>query len=263
MIQTIGRMSTEITVHEYEKLDLKGAMAVIGFPSVGLVSSIAANFMVKTMEMKRGASLISEEFPPYAFIHNGQASPPVRIYVGERKCGNSGEQCEKIIVITAEFMPSPGLIKPVVDTLLEWCRSKGVNIIITLEGINMGEDSSENKTLCVATGSQCKSMVTKYNLDEMNEGMVSGISGVLLYEAERLGSDVICLLGPARTDYPDARGAAGLLEIIGDMFPELKLDPGPLYDEAEQIEKRMKEALQSMRQPQTQGSLADQSMIYG
>jgi predicted ATP-grasp superfamily ATP-dependent carboligase len=47
------------------------------------------------------------------------------------------------------------------------------------------------------------------------------------------------------------------------MFPELKLDPGPLYDEAEQIEKRMKEALQSMRGPQTERSLADQSMIYG
>lgn len=103
-------------------------------------------------------------------------------------------------------------------------------------------------------------MLEKYDVKEMQEGMVSGISGVLLYEGERLDMDVICLLGPARLDMPDARGAARLLEIVGKMLPELKLDPEPLHKEAEQIEQEMKAAIDSVKHPKKMG---DESVIYG
>jgi len=254
-------MKSEITIHEYEKTDFPGAIAVIGFPSIGLVSSIAANFMIRSMGLKRVAGVISPDFPPYSLVYRSEPSPPVRIFAGERECNESGEQCEQIVVITAEFMPRPDLIKPLVDVILEWCKSKGIETIITLEGIYTGIDPSEAKALCIATGDRCKAMVEHYGLNEMKDGMVSGISGVLLYEADRLGINVMCLLGPAKINYPDARGAARLLEIIGDMFPELKLDPEPLYNEAEHIERQMKEAMESMRQPEMK-SLADQSIIY-
>jgi predicted ATP-grasp superfamily ATP-dependent carboligase len=72
---------------------------------------------------------------------------------------------------------------------------------------------------------------------------------------------VMCLLGPAKANFPDARGAARLLEIVGKMLPELKLDPEPLYREAEQIEQQMKNSIEGIQQsrPLSDGS----SMIYG
>jgi uncharacterized protein len=255
-------MSANIVLHEYTDKDFRGAIALVGFPSVGLISSIASSFVVKTLKLERVASMISPDFPPYTLVYEGIPSPPVRIYAGERMCNEEGEQCEQIVVITAEFMPKPDLIKPVVDIILDWCRSKGIETIITLEGMNTGMDPAEAKMLCIASGEKCRSIVENYGLEEMKEGMVSGISGVLLYEADRLGGEVICLLGPAKVNLPDARGAARLLEIVGKMLPELKLDPDPLYKEAEEIERQMKIAMEGMQQPPRPISDAS-SMIYG
>jgi uncharacterized protein len=126
--------------------------------------------------------------------------------------------------------------------------------------MNVGDNPEQREILAVATGERCKSMLSTYGLKEFNEGMVSGVSGVLLYEADRLNQDVICLLGPARSDYPDARGAARLLEQVAKMLPELKLDPDPLFKEAETIEKDMKSNLQAMRQSPKR---ADESLLYG
>ncbi len=240
-------------LNEY-KLDVKfpEAVTIIGFPSVGLVGSIAANFIVRTMKLERIATIISKDFPPYTIVHEGVPSPPVRIYSGERKCID-GMRCDQLVVVMAEFMPSPNLIKPVTDLVLEWCKQKEIGMIVTLEGINVGEVTGEVQTYGIGSTARARIMLEKYGVKEMKEGMVSGISGVLLYEGERLGIDVICLLGPARLDMPDARGSARLLEIVGKMLPELKLDPEPLYKEAEQIELQLKAAMESVKQPKKIG----------
>jgi uncharacterized protein len=94
----------------------------------------------------------------------------------------------------------------------------------------------------------------------MKEGMVTGISGMMLAEGERMGVDVICLLGPAQSDMPDARGAANLMEVIGRMLPELKLDPVPLLKQAEDIEQGMKAAMESMKPPKKS---SEESSLYG
>jgi uncharacterized protein len=94
----------------------------------------------------------------------------------------------------------------------------------------------------------------------MKEGMVSGLSGLLLSEGDRLSIDVMCLLGPAKADMPDAGGAARLLEIIGEMLPEIKLDSQPLRKEAEEIEQGMKTAMESMKQINKPG---EESTLYG
>ena len=53
------------------------------------------------------------------------------------------------------------------------------------------------------------------------------------------GTDVIALLAEAHPDYPDARAAARIVEILNEMMGEVKIDPQPLYQEAEKIEKNI------------------------
>ena len=253
-------MASEMFIHEYSKEKPQEAMAIIGFPSVGLVSSIAANFIARTLKLDLIAAVISDEFPPYTIIHEGVVAPPVRIYAGKRTCNEQGENCEQLVLVTAEFMPPPNLLRPLVELILDWCKKNDVNKIVALEGINVGENPEQKDIMAVATGEKCRAMLQTYGIKEMKEGMVSGTSGVMLYEADRLGRDVICLLGPARPDYPDARGAARLLEYVTKMIPELKLDLDPLFKEAEQMEKGMRSTIESIRQTTKRG---DESLLYG
>jgi len=253
-------MTNDLFIHEYKHLKLDRAMVVIGFPSIGLVSSIATNFIVKQMKLEKVAAIISDDFPPYSIVHEGNIIPPMRIHAGSRICDEKGEKCEHLVVITSEFMPSPNLLRPVVDLIIEWGRKNDANTILTLEGMNMGDNPEQKEILAVATGERCKSMLSTYGLTELNEGMVSGLSGVMLSEGDRLNQDVICLLGPARADYPDARGAARLLEQVAKMLPELKLDPEPLFKEAETVEKELRSNLERMK---SSSRRTDESVLYG
>jgi uncharacterized protein len=253
-------MSEDMFIHDYKDAQITNAMAIVGFPSVGLVSSIAANYIVRTMKLQRIATIISKDFPPYTILHDGVPSPPVRIYAGERICDGDGEKCEQIVVVLSEFMPRVDLIKRLSEVILEWCQRKGIGTILTLEGVNTSDAPNETRTFGVGTTAKMKQMLMDYRISEMREGMVSGISGVLLSEGDRLNVDVMCLLGPARAEMPDARGAARLLEIIGEMLPETKLDPAPLMKEAETIEQEMKTALDSMKQIKKPG---EESYLYG
>ncbi|HUL38833.1 MAG TPA: PAC2 family protein [Methanomassiliicoccales archaeon] len=253
-------MATDLFIHEYKPLKLERSMVVIGFPSIGLVSSIAANFIVKQMRLEKVAAIVSNEFPPYSIIHEGSVVPPMRIHAGARTCDEKGENCETLVVITSEFMPEPNLLRPLVDLIIDWGRKNEANTIVTLEGVNMGENPEQRDILAVATGERCKKMLATYGMKEFKEGMVSGLSGVMLSEGDRLDQDVICLLGPARTDFPDARGAARLLEQLAKMLPELKLDPEPLFKEAETVEKELRSNLEKMKLASRK---TDESLLYG
>ena len=42
----------DVEINEIRRMDLEGATIVDGFPSVGLVSSIATNYIIKLLNLK-------------------------------------------------------------------------------------------------------------------------------------------------------------------------------------------------------------------
>ena len=79
---------------------------------------------------------------------------------------------------------------------------------------------------------------------------------MLLYECSVKGIDVISLMGTAKSELPDPFGAARLLDPIKKMFPEINVDTEPLYEEAEELNKRI-----NNRPSQAPGS--DDNILYG
>jgi uncharacterized protein len=252
-------MADEVRLHEYRDEKYDGALMIVGFPSVGLVSSIAANFIIRTGKLDRVAGITASGFPPFTLVHEGVPSPPVRIYAGERKC-DDGEPCQQIVAVAAEFMPRPDLVQPLVSRLLDYASAKGIKTVVVMEGIDQ-PGAEEPKILGVGSTNASRDILKKYDIDEMKEGMVSGISGVMLFEGDMRDIDVICLLGPARANFPDARWSAKLLEVIAKMLPEIKIDPEPLFKEAEEIEKQIRMAMQSVEQQKK--PTIEESIVYG
>jgi uncharacterized protein len=248
-----------VRLHEYSNDNYDGALMIVGFPSVGLVSSIAANFIIRTSKLQRVAGITASGFPPFTLVHDGIPSPQVRIYAGERNC-NDGEPCQQIVAVAAEFMPRIDLVQPLVSRLLDYAEAKGIRTVVVMEGLEQ-PGVQEPKIYGVGSTEAAREMLQRYEVEEMKEGMVSGISGVMLFEGDARGINVICLLGPARTDFPDARGSAKLLEVIAKMLPEIKIDPEPLFKEAEEIEKQIRMAMKSVQQPKKDA--IEESIVYG
>ena len=238
----------DIELIEYRDVDLSNSMLVVAFPTVGLISSIAGHFVIDSLKLDEIGSIVSKQFMPATVIHKSNPSPPVRIYAGEKKCGPDGS-CEQLAVIISEFMPPWNIIKPLADNILEWSDKKGCKTIVALEGTHAVGEKDEKKLQVYGVGSniEMKNLLKKYKIHETQEGMITGVTGVLLYEGVLMNRDVLCLLAEAHTSFPDSRAAGNLLEKLDIMLPEIKIDPEPLYKEAEEIEKNIRKFMEQSK----------------
>jgi uncharacterized protein len=238
----------DVELIEYEDIDLSSSMLVVAFPTVGLISSIAGHYIIDSLKLKEIGTIVSSQFMPATVIHRANPSPPVRIYAGEKKCGPEGN-CEQLVVIISEFMPPWPIIKPLVDKILVWSEEKGCKNIVALEGTHAVGEKDKEKLRIYGVGSnpEMKKLLKKYDISETQEGMITGVTGVLLYEGVLMSRNVLCLLAEAHASYPDSRAAGSLLEKLDIMLPEIKIDPEPLYKEAEEIEKNIRKFMEQSK----------------
>ena len=235
----------DITIVEYEKKDLSNSMLVVAFPTVGLISSIAGRYIIDFLKLEPIGAITSRYFMPATVIHKSRPFPPVRIYAGKKICGVDGS-CDQLVVIISEFMPPWDIVKPMVDKILSWSKKNGCKIIVTFEGTHVS-DTKNLKVYGVASTPAMKQTLKQYGIEEVKEGMITGDSGVLLYEGVLQNRDVLCLLAEAHASYPDSRAAGMLLETLDKMLPEITIDLEPLYKEADEIEKRIREFLKQAK----------------
>ena len=238
----------DIQIIEYKDMDLSNSMLVVAFPTVGLISSIAGHYIIDTLKLQEIGTITSRYFMPAAVIHKANPSPPVRIYAGKKKCGPDAT-CKQIAVIISEFMPPLDIIKPLVDKIIDWADEKGCNTIVALEGSHATEGITNKnlKVFGVGSNSEMKKLIKKYKIGETQEGMITGVTGVLLYEGVLRQRNVMCLLSEAHASFPDSRAAGKLIEKLDVMIPEIKIDPKPLYEEAEQIEQNLRKFMEQSK----------------
>ena len=205
---------------------------ITGFPGVGLCSTIAANFMADSLKMEIVGYMQSDKLPPAAVVQNGIPLAPVRIY-----------RREGLVILLSDFAIPMQLSSIMAQTILDWQDGKGrFKSIIALEGLmaEPTEAKREVKVYGVGSTESARERLKSAKVEVFDHGWITGVSGLLLSEGNRLGQDTICLLAEANAMYPDARSAAKLVETVDAMFPEIKLDLKPLYDEAEKIEENIK-----------------------
>jgi uncharacterized protein len=240
----------EIKIYELKRMDLRNAAVIDGFPSVGLVSTITANYLIGTLQMEQIGILDSIHFPTVSVVRNSEPLNPVRIYAKEKV--KEGEN--QVVVFISEFQPPPNLIKMIAGTILDWMIEQGCNLLISPEGLvidrgegsldemNAEEKKEENNELeayGIGSTAKARKLLSDNDIQQFQEGVISGVAGVLLNEGKRRDFDVISLLAEARPNYPDARAAARVIEAIDKVLLHINIDVKPLYREAEGIEARI------------------------
>lgn len=245
-----------IEIYEFKKLDLRGATIVDGFPSAGLISVITANYLIGTLELDQICAFDSPDFPPNSMVYATKPNFPVRMYADEDS---------KIVVFISEFAPPPGLIRPMANKLISWAKENECSRILSPEGIPIqeygGNNTNKKDCLIYAVGSnnRARDDLDEFEIKQLETGIISGISAILLNEGRRSDFDVIGLLPEVNPTIPDVRAAAKVIELINKFVPRVCLDPEPLYKEAARIEEYM---WQSQGTPKPVESTAS-PLMYG
>lgn len=253
---------TNFEVQLLKNAKATGGALVTAFPSVGMVGSIAASYIADSLKMERIAYVVSQEVPPAAIVQDGIPTYPFRVL------GHVG-----LSIMTTEFQIPLSLAGELASTIISWSQESGYSMVIGLEGLMTGQEAAVTepekgaKVFGVGSTQRMRDAVKKAGIDQFTTGMITGVSGALLSEGERTGKDVICLLVDANAMYPDARGAAKLVESLTKLLPNLELDLKVLYQEAEKIEENVHATVERTKEllaaRQGQAERLGRSLMYG
>ncbi len=237
---------------------LKGAMMVVGFPTHGLVGSVAASYLVHALDMTLVAYMISEEFPPTVIMEEGVVSAPVRLYASKLVCGVD-RSCDQLVVAIADIQPPVAMLNQLGRVLLDWAEARGIQLVVAIEGQPIESDVRGDARVVAMANRAAAPLLEKYTFPAAN-GVVTGLAGGLLLGAIGRTMPVLCLVAQAHKDYPDARAAAKVIETVNPLVPLLVFDTKPLREKARQIEAEVRKTLQqtresmsSMRERETEG----------
>jgi uncharacterized protein len=240
---------------------LGGGALISAFPSVGMVGSIAGSYIAESLKMDRVAYVLSDEVPPAALVQDGIPTYPLRV-MGYKN----------LSILTSEFQLPLVLTGQRAKTIMEWSQANKYEVIIGLEGlmteqnVEVDEDR-EVRVFGVGSTKRARDMIEKAGIEQFKIGMITGVSGALLSEGERIGQDVVVLLVSANALYPDAKGAAKLVEAVTKLLPTIKIDLSELYEEAEKIDENVKAAVERSKElltaRQSQAERLGKSYMYG
>src|ERR671922_254784 len=103
-----------------------------------------------------------------------------------------------------------------------------------------GEEEKEVQVYALGSTQETRDLLAKHKIEQFGNGIITGVSGVLLNLGKKENINAISILAEANPNYPDARAAAKVIEAIDKLLPGVKIDVKPLYTEAENIEKTLR-----------------------
>ena len=249
----------EVEICDFEDADLKGATVIAGFPSIGLVSTIASNYLIDALNLKQVGCINSSQFPALSVVHTGEPLSPVRIYAGSQSNG------EKIVVFVSEFKPKPNLINSISDAIMKWATDKECKLLISPEGMVVEGKSAEEENVAeayaIGSTERARSMLAEKKIAQFKNGIIAGVSGVLLNRGKQTNFDVISILAEAHPNYPDAKAAAAAINVMA-LIMGVEINVTPLYEESERIEKQLQK-FHKQAKPMVSATQAPQPSMYG
>lgn len=204
---------------------------LVGFPSTGLVGSIALAYLIEKNKFELVGYIVSSDFAPLATIHNYNPLPPVRIYYSKDK---------NLLAILSEIAIPIGLSHELAEKIFKLAKELEAKQIISLGGISLKEN--ENAIYLVGNKrEEVEKYVEKKIGKSIREGATTGIIGSLLSLGEIYNFNTLAILAEANTEYADPRAALNALHALGKIF-SLRIDTSELEREAKVFASKEKEA---------------------
>jgi len=207
------------------KLKTKPQNPVIieGFPGVGLIGTIATEYLIKHLDAKSIGHIWSQDLSPVAAVHESKVIQPLEIFYSKKKN----------VVILHAMTDVKGLEWEISDALTELYKMLKAKEIISLEGI-MGEGDKTKAYYYSNTSGASKKLK---NITVLKEGIIMGVTAALMLKDKSINNTGIFV--ETHSKLPDSRSAAKIIEVL-DLYLNLGVDSKPLLKAATEFEDKLK-----------------------
>jgi uncharacterized protein len=225
--------SIRVTVVETTPID-SCRYCVVGFPDVGLVSSIALGHAVLEAKMAEFGHLESDDFPPVIVVHDGVPKPPMRLY-----------RRNSVVSVVSEMPVDFNFITPITRSLVDWVKSKHVELLVTTSGIAVPNrlEIDVPEVYGVASSPAVRKIMDSAGVKALDEGFVAGIHAALMKESLEKRVPCLILLAQSHLKFPDPGAAASLIDALNRLVG-LDVDTKELLVHEDEVRLRLRALMQ-------------------
>lgn len=214
----------KITLKEHPK----NPIIIEGFPGLGLVGTIATEFLVQHLNARLIGEIWSKELPPIIAIHDSKVVQPLGVFYDEKN---------NIIILHA-VSGIEGIEWDMADEIIRLGNELEATQIISLESV--GSLREESQAFYYANNPNSENRFKEVGIEKLKEGIVIGVTGALLNRVNRHFS---VIFAETHSTLPDSKAAAQIIEIL-NKYLDLKIDTEPLLKSAEQFEQKLKSIME-------------------
>jgi len=214
-----------VEVHR-EDIELDAPTLVEGLPGVGLVGKLAADHLVDAFDMVHYGTARCEGLPEIAVYREGDPDVrgPVRLYADAER---------DLLVLQSDAPVSPQAAESFSGCIVDWFEA---NDVMPLFLSGMPSERDEVPSLYgIATG-EGAALLSEADVARPTEsGAITGPTGALVHEAQRIGLTSVGLVVEADPQFPDPEAASTLLETGVGPLTDVEVDTAKLAEQAEEI----------------------------
>ena len=243
---TIEQVDDEAAVEEMTLIE--------GFPGVGLVGKIAADHLIEVFAMRHHANIYCADLPAVAVYHEGDATlrPPMRLYV---------DDAHDLMVLQSDVPVGSAAAEDIAETLEEWSGGRSIHPIY-LSGIPRDQNDASPTLYGVGNDKGVQRLEAAGIPTPAETGLISGPTGVLLYQAIRQETSVVGLVVGSDPRFPDPEAAEVLVRTGIGPLVDVEIPVDDLIDSAEQIRRAKQRLAQQMQEAQDESTQARPIGMY-
>jgi predicted ATP-grasp superfamily ATP-dependent carboligase len=213
----------------------KNAILIEGFPGFGFVSTIATEFLIKHLDAKKIGRFFTEELLPLAVIKDSKVIDPLEVFYAKK---------ENILILRT-LTNVNGAEWKIAEIVRELAKELKVKEIISVEGIANPAGKADETSKTYYFTNQDDKKFKKLGIDVIKEGIVMGVTGVLLMKADKM--PVSCFFAEATPGIPDSRAAGEIIKTL-DNYLNLNVDYKPLMKTAQEVEGKIRDLLSKIKE---------------
>ncbi|MBI2144444.1 proteasome assembly chaperone family protein [Candidatus Woesearchaeota archaeon] len=214
----------------------KHPVVISGFPGIGMVGAIAAEFLIQHLSTKQIGRIILDNNPPLVAIHEGKLVEPFSIFYSSRHN----------IVVVHSITAVPGTEWQAASALLSICKSLGAKELISIEGVGSAADATgASRTFYYSNSAAKEKVLGKQGLEKLKEGIIMGPTSAILMKAGKL--PVTCFFAETHDALPDSSASAQVIKAL-DAYLKLKVDYKPLLQLAAKFEEKLRSIITQSKQ---------------
>jgi len=202
----------------------KSPILVQGFPGVGLVGTIATEFLLDHLDVEQIGKVNLEEMQAVVAVHNNKLVDPFGVFYNKKYN----------IVIVHAITATQGLEWKIADFVVEIAKKLQVKEIVSVEGVGGQEEKSN--LFYFSENKKKSDKLNNLKIEPLKEGIIMGVTGALLLKADHI--PITCFFAETHSNLPDSKAAAKVIEGL-DKYLGLKVNYKPLLAQAEDFEKKL------------------------